>query len=197
MDTFFIIPMFSIYCRNCRQPLPDEKNLLFKPAAHANGIVVDAHIIDGHMAVVQAQNDFEHRITLRKDTRPGIVIDYEVEGYLLAQRNVAFMAASNDALLERQHRQDIFTAAAVVSVADTTDEPTKALKSRMRYGVTIYGTDTAGFKAIVNHYPGIWKEIFKTLNMELHYFTVITVPSHRHNRQLRTTDNSAVVAGCF
>ena len=100
MDTFFVILIFSIKCRNCWQPLLDDRYLLFESAAHANGIVVYAHIIDGHIVAIQARNDSEQRLTLRKDTLPGIFVDYEVEGYLLAHLNVAFMAASSDILLK-------------------------------------------------------------------------------------------------
>lgn len=141
-----------------QQHLPDDRDLLFEPVAYTNGIAVYTHIIDCHLAAIQAQNDSESPIILRRDTLLGTISGYEVDGYFLAYSDVAFMVASSDIPDERQQIRNVIAAATATTIEEAVNGPTKTSESHMDNGVTIYGDDTSDFEGIVNIFPDLWTD---------------------------------------
>ena len=141
-----------------QQDLLDDRDLLFEPIDHADGIAVYAHIVDCNMAAVHVRNESESPITLRKDTLLGTVGVYEADSCFRAHPEMALLAATNDIPNERQSIREVLAGGTITNTEEKPDNSTMAPETRMENGVTIYGGDPSDFEAIVNSFPDLWKD---------------------------------------
>ena len=141
-----------------QQDLPEDRDLLFEPIDHTDGIAVYAHIVDCNMAAIQARNDSESPITLRKDTLLGIVGEYEADGCFRAHPDMALLAATSNIPNERQSIREVLAVAMTTNTEKGPDNSTTAPETRTKNGVTIYGDNPSDFEAVVNSFPDLWKD---------------------------------------
>lgn len=135
--------------------LPNNRDLLFEPLSASDGLAIYAHIVDCHMAVVQARNDSGSPITLRQDTLLGTVVEYEVDGCYLAHPDATLLAGTGDISIDTHIIRDVFSTATATKIDEATNE---SPEKRLENGITIYGDNLAEYAAIVNSYPSIWKD---------------------------------------
>ena len=135
-----------------RPDLPNDRDLLFEPFDHSNGIAVYAHIVNCHLSAVQVRNDSESPITIRKDSPLGIVGEYEVDGCFAAHPDVALLVGTGNTPTETPIIRNVLAAATVASVNKETNDPNTP-KTRLESGITIYGNDPTDFETVINSYP--------------------------------------------
>ena len=138
--------------------LPDDRDLLFEPTIYTNGLAVYAHIVDCNIAAVQARNDSDSPITLRKDMPLGTVVEYDVDGCFRAHPEVTPLAATSNTP-KKDPVRDVLAAATATTIEESIGEPTKTPETRLSNGVTIYGSENpADFQAIVEEFPNLWTD---------------------------------------
>ena len=152
------IPPHSHMMIPVQQPdLPNDRDLLFEPVNHSDGIAVYAHIVDCHLSAVQVRNDSESPITIRRDSPLGTVGEYEVDGCFAAHPDVTLLAGTGDIPTDTPSIRNVLAAAAAASVKEGMNDPTTP-ETRLENGITIYGDDPTDFETIVNNYPSLWKD---------------------------------------
>lgn len=138
--------------------LPDNRDLLFELTSHADGIVVYPHIVDCHVAAVQARNDSNSLVTLRKGTSLGTVVEYEVDGCFHAHPDIVLLAATSNTR-KRDPIRDALATATVTTIEESTNQPTRTPETCLSNGVTIYGSESpADFRAIIEEFPNRWTD---------------------------------------
>ena len=142
------------------QDLPPDRDLLFEPVDHSDGIAVYAHIVDCNMATVFARNDSESSINLHQDTLLGTVTEYEVDACFRAHPDVAPLAATNDLPNQSTIIRDVFAMATETMLKEASADPLNKKERKMENGVTIYEDreDYADFKALMENVKNLFND---------------------------------------
>ena len=142
------------------QDLPSDRDLLFEPVDHSDGIAIYAHIVDCNMAIVYARNDSESPINLHQDTLLGTVTEYEVDTCFRAHPTVAPLAAPNDLPNQSTVIRDVFAMATEIALEEASANPLNKKERKMENGVTIYGDqeDYVDFRALVEDFRDLFND---------------------------------------
>ena len=173
-----VVPPHAHLMIPIQQPeLPPDRDLLFEPLEHVKGVAVYTHIVDCNMTAVQARNDTNTSVVLRKDTLLGTVVEYEVEGCYMADPDIAIFAAAgpNSKTMRARPSQsnptgDVLATISATDIIDRTSSslianptptvpitPTSTIpETQLDNGVTIYGDDLRDFQEVVKRYPNLW-----------------------------------------
>ena len=132
--------------------LPSDRDLLFEPIAHPDGLAIYAHIVDCHLTEIHVRNDSDKAIAIPAETHLGYVVEYEATECYRVSPDVAPLAAGS---------RIPAAPAEFKSLLSTTTEIDITKEKRLANGVTIYGITaeaTQRLEEVVWKHEEVWKD---------------------------------------
>lgn len=148
--------------------LPDDRDLFFRPEYNAEterirsagGIY--AHAVDCNVSFGQISNRSDENVVIPVNTRLGTIVEYDVDGYFLANELTGTLASAGYENTPKNaritHESTPLIRASERDITKHVDDYSNEFETKHRNGVTIFRDHRAveRLTAVVDEYADIW-----------------------------------------
>ena len=118
--------------------LPDDRDSLFEPVNHLNGVAIYTPDVNWHTTAIQARNDSGSLGTLQQDTILRTIGEIKANGCCFAETNMALRAVA-DTPRETTFIRVVLAATTDTSFEEGTQNSMDVSKTCLQDGITIHG----------------------------------------------------------